>query len=263
MGSEPWNRKKRSMSNSARVTNTRDETRRERQQPAPFFSAAQTRKLSYQYLVSLSGSLRWAEGAPKCHPRNSDGGAAIRVLRVSSAFWVNRSVLVLFARSSWLKNWGCDRHGFFWGAIAGVRCAMVCKRGRDWCLGRHSLRFTIYRISRGRRKTSNSRRIASRALAQGEHATSSCTNSNWIQSNPIFSKIKYFVLDFVNRIEWNSLDPRRECLLGCSFFDRSQSNSLQPKSESWMGFNSFFFVNTGPKAEKKEKKHTHTTKSHS
>ena len=59
-----------------------------------FFLAAQARKLS------LSGSLGWAGGALECHPRNSDGGATIELLIVSSVFWVSPSVLVLFGRSS-------------------------------------------------------------------------------------------------------------------------------------------------------------------
>ena len=62
-----------------------------------FFVAAQARKLS------LSASLAWAEGALKCHLRNSDGGAAIEVLSVSLVFWVYPSVLVLFGRSCCLK----------------------------------------------------------------------------------------------------------------------------------------------------------------
>ena len=53
-----------------------------------FGGATHARKLS------LSASLAWAEGALKCHPRNSDGGAAIEVLSVS--FWVYPSVLMLF-----------------------------------------------------------------------------------------------------------------------------------------------------------------------
>ena len=40
--------------------------------------AAQARKLP------RSASLAWAEGALKCHPWNSDGGAAIEVLSISS-----------------------------------------------------------------------------------------------------------------------------------------------------------------------------------
>ena len=143
---------KRGMSHNARLTNT-DESRRERRNASSrarrrqslFFFTAQGRK------VSPSSSLAWAEGALKCYPRNSDGGAAIEVLSVSSVFWVYPSVLVLFGRSNGLKNGDWDRHEFLWGGTAGVRCAMVCGRGHDWCPGHHSLRFTIYRISRGRR----------------------------------------------------------------------------------------------------------------
>ena len=163
------NTEKLSISHNARVTKT-DESRRERRHassraPLLFCFAAQA------WNLSLSASLAWAEGALKCHPRNSDGGVAIEVLSVSSVFWVDPSVLVLFGRSCCLKNCDCYRHDFFSGATAGVRCAMVCRCGRGWCPGRHSLRFTIHRISRGRRQISNSRRIASGALAQCDHAT--------------------------------------------------------------------------------------------
>ena len=65
-----------------------------------FFMAANARKLS------LSGSLGWAEGALKCHPRNSDSRAAIEVLSVSSVFRVYPSVLVQFGRSSWFEKLG-------------------------------------------------------------------------------------------------------------------------------------------------------------
>ena len=71
-----------------------------------FVLVAQARKLS------LTGSLGWAEEALKCDPLNSDGGAAIEVLSVSSVFWANPSVLVLFGRSCGLKNRDCDRHDF-------------------------------------------------------------------------------------------------------------------------------------------------------
>ena len=46
-------------------------------------------------------------------PRNSDGGVAIGVISVSSVFWVDPSVLVLFGRSCSLKNCDCDSHVFF------------------------------------------------------------------------------------------------------------------------------------------------------
>ena len=92
-----------STSHNAQRTNV-DESRRERRharsrarrrQPL-FLSAAQSRQLS------PSGCLGWAEGVLKCHGRTSDGDAAIEVW---SVFWVDRSVLVGFGRSSWLKNW--------------------------------------------------------------------------------------------------------------------------------------------------------------
>ena len=181
--------------------------------------------------LSLSGSLGWAEGALKGHPRNSDSGAAIEFLSASSIFSVYLSVLVLFRRSSWLKNWACDGHDFFWGATAGVWCAMVCTRGRGWCPGRHLLRFAIYRLCCGHRQSLNSRRISSETLG-----LSSWTNS----SNSIQSNSKESVLDlFVTWIESNSLAPQWKCLLGYSFFDRSEPNSIQPNSESRIGLTFF------------------------
>ena len=68
-----------------------------------FFLAPQARKLS------LSGSLGWAEGALKCHPWKGDGGGAIQVLSASSVVWFYPLVLVLFGRSSSLKNCTCNR----------------------------------------------------------------------------------------------------------------------------------------------------------
>ena len=72
-----------------------------------FFLAARVRKLS------LSASLEWAEEALKRHARDSDGDAAIEVLRFFSVFWVDRLVLVALGRSSWWKKCASDRHVFF------------------------------------------------------------------------------------------------------------------------------------------------------
>ena len=168
------------------------------------------------------------------HTRNSDGGAAIEYLSVSSVFWVYPSVLVLFGRSCCLKNCDCYRHDFFSGATTGVRCAMVCRCGRGWCPGRHSLRFTIHRISRGRRQISNSRRIASGALTQCEHPTSQVRSTPQFQFNPIQKKSFWTSLSIgLNRI---SIAPQWKCLFGYSFFDQSDSNSLQSNSKSYIGF---------------------------
>ena len=52
-------------------------------------------------------------------------------------------------------------------------------RERGCCPGGHSLSFTIYRLSRDRRQSPNSRRTASGAMAQCEHAMSrwiNCSN---------------------------------------------------------------------------------------
>ena len=89
------------MSHNARLTNT-DESRRERRHLSSrarrrlphFFLAAQARELS------LSGFLGWAEGALKYHVQNSDRGAAIEVLSVSSVLWVYSSLSCLGDRAA-------------------------------------------------------------------------------------------------------------------------------------------------------------------
>ena len=88
-------------------------------------------------------------------------------------FWVCPSVLVLFGRSSWLKNWACDRHVFFCFRRHRRGRATLCyglRRRRGCCPGRHSLRFTMYGLSRGCRQSPNSRWTASETLVQCEHA---------------------------------------------------------------------------------------------
>ena len=97
-----------------------------------FALAAQARKLS------LSASFEWAKEALKHHARVSDGDAAIEVLRFSSAFSVDRLVLVALGRSSWWKNCPCDRHDFFeepppghavpWSVSVGTAVAKVTTR---------------------------------------------------------------------------------------------------------------------------------------
>ena len=74
---------------------------------------------------------------------------------IRDRFWVDHLVHVAIGRSSWWKNCACDRHDFFSGATTGVRCAMVCIRGRGCCPGRHPLRFTIYRLVWDRRQCPN------------------------------------------------------------------------------------------------------------
>ena len=106
-------------------------------------------------------------GSPKMPPaeqRRRCSYPTVEVLSVSSVCWVHPSVLVLFGRSCSLKNKACDRH-YFLGATAGVRCAMVCRRWRGWCPGLNSFRFTIYRLSHGRRQSANRRWTASGTLA--------------------------------------------------------------------------------------------------
>ena len=206
------------------------------------FLAAQARKLS------LSGSLGWAERARKYHPRKSDGGAAMEALSklsVLSVFWVYPSVFVAFGRSSWLKNWAWDRHDFVLGATAGVRCAMVCRRGHAWWSGRHSLRFTIYCLGCCGQQFSYSPRIASGTLAESEHAMSSWINSsNSIKSNSIFSKIIIFgLLCQLDWIEFSS--PHAENAFFVSHF-LSIINQFDPIQKA--EFDLFFcFVKTGPK----------------
>ena len=120
----------------------------------------------------------WAGGALKRHARNSDAEAGITVLSVSSVVLVDRSVLVRFGRSSWLKNWAYDRHMIFEASPPGYAVLrMVYRRGRGCCPGRCSLRFTFYLLGRSHRQSPNCRRIASTTLAQSEQAVLSWTNS--------------------------------------------------------------------------------------
>ena len=58
------------------------------------------------------GSPGRAEGALKRRARNSGVDAAREVLRTSSVFSVDRSVLVPFDRSSWSQTWACDRQDY-------------------------------------------------------------------------------------------------------------------------------------------------------
>ena len=125
----------------------------------------------------------------------------------------------------------------FWGATAWVCCAIVCRRGRGWCPGRlveaHDLS-----ISRGRRQSSNSRRIASGALAQCEHAKSS-----WINSSKSFQSNSKAIqnMDFwtlVDLIEPNF--PRSTTKMPSCFFIfwpiRSKFSSIQFKNLNWIHF---------------------------
>ena len=108
-----------------------------------FFLAAQARKLS------VLASLEWAEEALKRTGQRRR--CSYRSVEFFLGVWVDRLVLAALGRSSWWKHCACDRYVFFWGATAGVRCAVVCIRGRGCCPGRHPLRFTICRLVWGRR----------------------------------------------------------------------------------------------------------------
>ena len=64
-------------------------------------------------------------------------------------------VSILLCRGTWFNElwqiWPCDRHYLFRSSTAGVRYCMIIaqySRERGCCPGRHSLRFTIYRLSR-------------------------------------------------------------------------------------------------------------------
>ena len=62
-------------------------------------------------------------------------------MRVSSVFRsIARFSCPLTDRNG-VQNWACGRHNFASGAIAGVRCTMVCRRGRGYCHGGLALRF--------------------------------------------------------------------------------------------------------------------------
>ena len=169
-----WNNAPRHTTPSRQTTTSVDESEglrcRVRAAASLFlFLVAQDRKLS------LSGCLGRAEGA-KSHVRNSNGDAAIEVSSVSSVFLLACSVFVMVSRSSRRKSWACGRHGFL-GAATGVRCAMVCGRGRNYCSGRLSLKFAFYRLDRGHRNSQESPQTAPKVLTHHEHATSRLINS--------------------------------------------------------------------------------------
>ena len=90
-------------------------------------------------------SLRWAEGASKCRARSSDGDGAIE-LSLSSEFWCFGVVGLFFVRlgkASWSKFWDHGCHDICLGATAGVRCSVVCRRGRGCCSGRLSFKVGV------------------------------------------------------------------------------------------------------------------------
>ena len=163
----------RTASHNAQPTNSDEHVRERRcvlsrarhRQPLLCFLVAQGRKLS------LSGCLGWAEGTLKRHVRNSNGDAAIEVSSVSSVFLLVCSIFVMVGRSNRPKKWACGRHDFVLGATAGVRCAMVCGRGRGYCSGRLSLRFAFYRLDRGHRSAQESPQTPPGVLTHHEHAT--------------------------------------------------------------------------------------------
>ena len=131
-----------------------------------FLLAAQARK------PSPSWSLGWAEGASKRRARSSDGDEAIEILSEYSCFRLVGSVFVRHGRTSWFNNWDRGRHDPFSGATAGVRCSMVCGRGRGCCSGRFSLRVAFYRLDHGRRLGQKSRQAFPGVLSHREHALS-------------------------------------------------------------------------------------------
>ena len=55
-------------------------------------------------------------GSPKMPPAEEQRRYSDRSLMRILVFWICPSVLVLFGRTSWLKNWACDRHEFFFEA---------------------------------------------------------------------------------------------------------------------------------------------------
>ena len=156
--------------------------------------------------------------------------------RVSSVFRVYPSLLVLFGRPCCLKNCDCDRHDFFWGATAGVRCALVL-----WSVGVGAASAPVA-IRRGWRF------IASVVVVDEAQTADGLPRGRWpsvnmprqvgstpqIQFNPIQKKYFWTSLSIgVNRI---SLVPKWKCLLGFPLFDQSYPNSIQSNSKSWSRF---------------------------
>ena len=211
---------KRSLSHNARVTKNTDESRRKRRHAAsrarrrqpPFFFAAQAGK------ASLSASFAWAKGALNRHPRNTDGGAAIEVFSASSVFWVYPSVLVLFGRSSCLKN--CDSeapppgYAVLW--FVGVGAA-----GTPVAIRRGS-RFIASIVAIDKSQTAD-------GLPPGcwpsVNMPRQVGSTPQIQFNPI--QKKYFWTSSPIGLNRSSLAPKWKRLLGYSFFGQSDPNSIQ------------------------------------
>ena len=168
-----------------------DESRRERRHASScarrrqplFFFAAQGRKLS------LSASPAWAEGALKCHPRNSDGGAAwayplcFGLSLGSRAVWKNAIATAMFFFEAPPPG-----YAVLWSVCVGAACAPVA-------------------IRRG------SRFIASVVVVDKAQTADGSPRGRQSNSKQVF-------LDFlVNWIESNfPLAPKWKCLLGYSFF---------------------------------------------
>ena len=122
---------------------------------------------------------------------------------------------------------------------------MVCRCGRGRCPGRHSLRYTLYRLSRDCRQRPSSRRTATETLPQYEHAMSSWINSsNSIQHNSIFSKTRYFGISLSIELDQISLAQKEKHVLGDSFF--SNHSIIQFKPTQKVELDSFFLRYNGP-----------------
>ena len=121
-------------------------------------------------------SLGLGEGALKCHVRNSDDGAPIKLWSSSSAVWVlyPSSIIVVFQR------WSSSKNGLATAAIS-----FEAPPPGDAVVGLYTYvgpagaavdtrwKSTICRHSRGHRHNSNSLQVvAARTLDQCEHTTS-------------------------------------------------------------------------------------------
>ena len=85
---------------------------------------------------------------------------------------------------------------------------MVCKRGRGWCPGRHSLRFTTYRLSRGRRQAQTADGLP-RGRWPSVGMSSQIESASQSQFNSIHFFSKICLLDLiVNWIESNFARPK-------------------------------------------------------
>ena len=154
-----------------------------------------------------------------------------RSLEVSSVFWVDPSVLVLFGRPCCLKNCDCDRHDFFkapppgyavlWSVGVGAAGAPVAIR--------RGSRFIASVVVVDKAQTADGLPRGRWPSVNMPRQVGSTSFSDSIQYSIQFKNFGTSMSVGLNRI---SLAPKWKCLLDYSFFGQSDPNSNQSNSKS-------------------------------